>query len=357
MKTAPHPQVDLIALDRLVRQGAGYMTVAQKFAIPVGRAKTLVQQSRARQNLPPTMNPERRSKSAKVLHDEQISQLFREAVKARAARNLFLHRQVHRWEAPVPGPVGVCFVGDVHLGAAHTDYPAEEADRKLIRETEGLYCLTGGDGIDNPIKHLSMMVAADLNAAEQWKWLGDWLESLHGKLIGVCGGNHEEWTVATTGFPALRKTVEKFAGLPVDDARLQIDAVVGSQTYRLFMTHKSLNNSIFNPAHSIKQMRRMDYEFDAGCACDKHQIALETFRANNSKLVWALRPGSYQITSGRSRGMGYADAVPVCPGVILFPDERRLVGFVSVKETAYWLRIARADWAANRSSRRRNRVR
>ena len=339
----PTPE-QAVKLAELVSQGAGIRTVMRELGSSEGPSTRWIREERARQGLPGVIDPTKLGGLQRDIHEQRISEAYRQAVRLKAEYAIFKHREIHRWRAPIEGPIGVAFVGDVHLGSSYVDYAQEELDRRLIRETEGLYVIAGGDGIDNPIKHVSMMVSASMNATEQWRWLGDWVSDLADKLVAIIGGNHEEWTVAATGFDPLMEIVRRLGPTPVDPARLRIDLGVGTQTYRVFVTHKSRMNSTFNASHSVKQLHRLNEVFDVGVACDRHTFALEPWVANTGLMTWCARPGSYQITSGFARGKGFGEALPASPVIIFDPDKREMYGCVNVEQGARVLSALRDQW-------------
>ena len=83
-----------------------------------------------------------------------------------------------------------------------------------------------------------------------------------------------------------------------------------------------------------------EHNFDIGVVCHHHEAAMEPFK-KHGEWRWAFRPGSYQHTTGHGRRYGYGWSEPACPTVILWPGEKRMLGFLDVREAAGYLTYLR----------------
>ena len=238
------------------------------------------------------------------------------------------------------GPIAISVISDQHI-APNTacDFVRMKEDAELIRNTPGFYAVFGGDGVDNHIKHRSAMIGSRTNPDEQWRLFDYYLQLFGDKILAVISGNHDAWTAQIGGVDYLSKLAEKnkICYAPAE-ARLNIN--VAGQEYKMVVRHQTGRfNSSLNQTHAVKRFYEYGEDtFDIGVIGHHHEAAVEMFIRHGLKR-YAARPGSYQISSPYSHQYGFANAIPTCPTFILFPKERRMIGFADVRD---------AVWAWNR---------
>ena len=240
------------------------------------------------------------------------------------------------------GPIAISVISDQHI-APNTacDFVRMKEDAELIRNTPGFYAVFGGDGVDNHIKHRSAMIGSRTNPDEQWRLFDYYLQLFGDKILAVISGNHDAWTAQIGGVDYLSKLAEKnkICYAPAE-ARLNIN--VAGQEYKMVVRHQTGRfNSSLNQTHAVKRFYEYGEDtFDIGVIGHHHEAAVEMFIRHGLKR-YAARPGSYQISSPYSHQYGFANAIPTCPTFILFPKERRMIGFADVRD---------AVWAWNRGN-------
>lgn len=267
--------------------------------------------------------------------DEQITNLYREALKEASRIRLSQPLGEVNWTPNESDMVGLCFLADVHMGTSGCDYEALERDIDLILNTPGMYCCVGGDLIDNHIKHLSAIVASEMSPGDQWNWLFDILERLKPKLVAIVSGNHENFLVAQSNFDPL-KQYANLSAIPYDKDEAMINVSMGNDVnYKISVRHKYRYNSSLNASNSVKQMwTHGDHDFDVGVVCHNHIATCEPFVRHGVER-WALRPGSYQVISDFARVHGFHGSQPITPAIILKGGTRDMHGF------------AKLDWACD----------
>lgn len=308
----------------LVGGGAGIDRISKTMKVGKGIARKLRDGARDQLGVMPNLKFNRHDVRESV--DEQIANIAQGAVRQMSKVVLAARQERLKWTAPKAfDPVGIAFMGDMHLGCEGTDYEAFDRDVEYIVNTPGLYVVIGGDCIDNHIKHLAAVVASRMKAGDQWIWLGQALKKLLPKTIAIVGGNHEAWTCAMTGFDPLKNIASKLC-VPYDSDEVALEVTVGKQTYLISVRHKYRFNSSYNASHSVKQLWSFGSEnFDVGVVCDQHVATTEPFVRHGIKR-WALRPGTYQVASKFARVHGYHGAIPVTPAILLCGDKRRMLG-------------------------------
>lgn len=237
-------------------------------------------------------------------------------------------------------PIGIAFVSDQHItthGATNLKLMLEDAE--LIQQTPGLYCLLGGDGIENHIKHRSALVTSGSTPDEEWRIFNHYLSILGLKALGMISGNHCAWSVAFAGIDMVFEMAQKQKIHYAPDEMIVflklVPAVDGpGMEYTVKMRHKARYESSFNLGHAVKRMwEHGDDDFDCGAICHMHPCGghVESFM-KHGKLRWAVRPGSYQIASDYSRAGGFPRSNQTCPTVIFRPDRKEMMAFPDVRQ-------------------------
>ena len=134
---------------------------------------------------------------------------------------------------------------------------------------------SGGDQIDNHIKHKSAIMAARSQPGDQYRLLEYYLSILGTRCLLMVSGNHENWSNQFAGVDVL-KTLAKQQQIfyAPDEAWLEVE--IGEQRYTVAMRHQYRMNSSFNQTHSVKQwLRHGEREFDIGCIGHHHEAAIE----------------------------------------------------------------------------------
>jgi hypothetical protein len=244
-----------------------------------------------------------------------------------------------RIQVEVPGgPIGFTVVADQHITSGCVDMQQMLDDALLIRNTPNLYCVLGGDGFDNHIKHRAAIISKGMSPQDEVELYDYYLEILQDKILGIVTGNHEAWAMAMAGVDVVKNLAEKhriaYAG---DDA--EIDLILGNQAYKILVRHQFMYESSLNVGNAVKRMWDMGpTPFDIGVICHKHTPLIEEFYRHGLKRI-ALRPGSYQISSGFTSQLGFPRSIPTCPTVILSHRERELIPFSSLRAAVDHLKV------------------
>jgi hypothetical protein len=270
----------------------------------------------------------------------EVSDLWRHAEQENEQRIAYA-RERHKFALKLDGPVCISFISDQHLSIGNTvDMRRMREDAELIAETDGAYAVLGGDGADNHCKHRSAMLAARSQPSDQWQLFDYYLSIFGSKIVALISGNHDNFTVQMAGVFLLAWIAkQKRLCYAPDEAR--IDLTVGKTLYKLAVRHQYRFNSSLNLLHTVKRWwAHGEAEFDIGCICHHHESAVESFTFHGLER-WGCRPGAYQITSAYSRQYGFNTTEPKCPSFILYPDERRILGFVDIRGALKTLKAER----------------
>lgn len=249
-------------------------------------------------------------------------------------------------------PIALTFVSDQHIS---TDGPVDMermfADAELIQQTPGVYCLLGGDGVDNHLKHRRAIVNSGSKPSDEWRLYNQYLGVLGHKALAMISGNHDDWSIEMAGIDMVFWLAQKQKiHYAPDQVVLTVELVPGpdvdGQPYVIKMRHKYRYGSSFNQAHTVHRLYDWGGDaFDIGVIAHHHEACFATFN-KHGLTRYAFRPGSYQVTSSYARGMGFNNAYPSCPTAVLFPDERRIVPFEDLRVAIDYLRAVRESAAA-----------
>lgn len=250
-------------------------------------------------------------------------------------------RKVKKLIIPGSKPIGIVSFSDHHIDGQSSDMATMEEDARLVRDTDGLYALHGGDGTDNHIKHLCAIIGSNSTPREQLDAFGYYVGIIGNKWLGLVGGNHNEWTRLVSGIDGLAPQLSSLLRYLYDPDELWLEVRIGDISYRVAIRHKYRFNSSLNQTHTVKRFYDLcDYQWDVGFVCHHHESTFEPFLRHGARRL-AFRCSTYQLWSGYSRANGYNDAVPEHPMVILFPDTRKMIPFLNFRDGIDYLKFCR----------------
>lgn len=267
-----------------------------------------------------------------------MRQVWQQYETANAATILKVQaRREFRWSIPGNEPFAIAFPSDQHISLGPVDMRQMRIDAECIASTPRMACVLVGDGVDNHIKHRSAVLAATDTPDMQWMLYEHYLTLLRESIACIAAGNHDAFSKQIGGVDMVAKmaAAQKLCYTP-DEAYLT--AELGGVEYVIGVRHQYRMNSSFNQTHSVKQWLRNGMKpFDIGVIGHHHEHAQETAWIMG-RMRWFARPGSYQITSGYAAQYGFNDAMPTTPTVVIYPQERQIVGFDTCHKAAKWLR-------------------
>ena len=237
---------------------------------------------------------------------------------------------------PTKEPIAVAFIADLHIGDRGTDNEALYADMKFLKDTPRLYAIFGGDIINNAIfglkqSSMDMVLRQNLTVSLQWRAYEELVKELSDKILCMSTGTHEDWSTAVTGVDWVQKMAARQGIIYTGHGGL-IKLKVGEIEYRIFRRHHYPYHTSFNPLHSVKRMWDMGpHDFDIGVLEHRHRAAIETFDRHGEERI-ALRCGSYKVYDEYARKLGYYGMKPANPTVILWPDRKRMLPFLQMRD-------------------------
>lgn len=247
-----------------------------------------------------------------------------------------------------PLPIALGFISDQHIGSTGTNYVEMERNANTVKQCDGMFAVFGGDTIDNHIAIATAILHAKHTPDEQFAMMEHYLNMFDGKILGMISGNHDLWTDKKAGIDLVRREANRRHILY---ARHELRLVVDHHgvSYRISVRHRARGfGSRMNPVHAVKQGNRFgDWLHDVGVLCHEHEAGLEQYWMHGLPC-WGARPGSYLVNDDYANEYGYNKADPTCPTFVLFPEERRIVGFSHIEHAATFLKAARSEAAQRR---------
>jgi hypothetical protein len=214
------------------------------------------------------------------------------------------------WET---GPVAIVTMADLHLGSYGTDYEWLDRDISLILGTPGMYVVLNGDLIDGFIIGRLQELRkseAPFTIGDEWALVRRVLRRLAPRLVASCSGNHDLWTVATSGIDYLADVHSQLnAGILYHKYDLRFDVRVGKTVVKWRVRHAWPGHSQYNPVHGITKQSKFDkgVEFDVGVGAHTHASGLFQEFNNGGKTGYAILCGSYKLHDRYKEARGFPD--------------------------------------------------
>jgi predicted phosphodiesterase len=261
------------------------------------------------------------------------------------------------WDSPVPGPIGVAFLSDIHAGASGVLYKRFRQDIETIAATEGLYAVMNGDLFEGA-KVMSkagnaLYSSAFASQKDQYQYIRRRMLLAQGKWIVVTGGNHDSRDYQTAGLDRLPDLCNELGVPYATETGATVTLTVGSQVYTVVVKHDYRGKSQLNKSNS---MRRLWDEWphswqnaDVVALAHLHEPDLHETMRKGEPVVY-LRSGSYKVVDSWAESAGYKPQYGV-PIVIFDPDTRFIQPVRDFAMGVRVLRAARAEWAASRPNR------
>ena len=241
----------------------------------------------------------------------------------------------------VTTPCAIALLSDTHFGAPGTDYEAAKRDAEIIRDTPGMFAEFHGDGVDNWIvgKLQRLQRGQIVDFADEWELFLSWLDMLRGSLLWVVSGNHDNWTIALSGFDRVRLALQGTNVLYHTDQTI-FNLHAGPLTYRVKVRHKWKGNSIFNPTHGIEtSWERSGDAFDIGIGGHTHIATLYREFVKHQKKRFAILTGTYKLHDIFGEQIGFAPPHGNGGGALVFDRAGRFVWIDNLPQAAELLRL------------------
>lgn len=236
-------------------------------------------------------------------------------------------------------PVAIAFLSDFHLGNPGTDYASVKRDAQLVAETDGMYAMFIGDGIDNWIipKLAGLQRGQAVTFDEEWLLLESWLSIVAHKLLVVVAGNHDNWTTKLAGIDRLRDLVKPINVL-YHHAQVVFLLQIGDAMRTLCIRHKWRGNSIFNATHGLEvSWERMGVNYDWSIGGHTHIDTVCRPFLRHGVRRHAILIGTYKLRDTYGVESGYAPSHGSGSGAMVIHPDGRQWWFDRIDEAAMFV--------------------
>lgn len=223
-------------------------------------------------------------------------------------------------------PVAIAIPSDWHIGNTGTDHRQLKDHVDIMAHTKGLYCIVGGDGVDNfVIEKLAAAARSDMvRPLVQYRLLEYVLTLLKDKILVIGDGNHTAWTQKLSDIPMIGEIAARLKTVYTGQRGI-VRVIFNDVEYVIYRQHKGRFNSSFNANHTVKQAwRNGQWDFDIGIGEHNHVPSMETFWAHGQKKI-SIRTGTYKVLDGHAKANGFWGANVGVPVVILDPKKKAVL--------------------------------
>ena len=224
-------------------------------------------------------------------------------------------------------PVMVVWTSDWHVGHQYCAMEQLRRDLQLLSRTPGTYAMLGGDLFNNVIATSPMgSQFEEMGPPRMQKLLVEQaLRWLQGRVLSMILGNHEGRSIAADDFDPVAYFAKKIGAVYFGSFGL-LRLRLGEQEYSILNAHKFRMSSSFNKTHAAKRMLDLIDDADIVFTAHKHDPAQESeIKRKRPRFYGAA--GTYEARSRYGKSLGYSGSPADMPGVILFPGEKKFLGF------------------------------
>lgn len=249
------------------------------------------------------------------------------------------------------GPFGIVGLPDQHLNNPGTKLGMAIEHAKLIRDTEGLYCIAVGDWLDNFIigrlereRRSDKMSHTDGNRIQEY-----YLDLIAEKIVAAIGGNHNDWVGSLGGHDVLGDLFKRINRQDVyhpDQVRVRINTPSGHSFIHL-VRHIFPGHSKYNTAHGVLSWMLDRWQGEdvlwGGHIHSSAHIAIEREHLTESKVVHGIQLATYKLKDGYAEKRGFRKNVPfIAPMVVHDPRDGSTTFFEDIKQGVRYLKALRA---------------
>jgi len=241
-------------------------------------------------------------------------------------------------------PIVVVFLSDLHIGAISGYYKELRETIDILSKTDNCYIISCGDTVDNylPTFHSTGQFGVVCPPEIQKALIEYLFKKLYGKLIALVQGCHDEASHYADDFDWTKHLAKRLECANLGFGGM-VHLYVGKQVYHIMARHKYRFNSSFNVTHTVKRMREQIGDFDIGVVAHHHKASIEQTEVAGLLRLF-IRPGSFKGPDRYTRQRGFTvDSKCYMPAVILYPNERKMLPFLHLRDALLVLDSLKKD--------------
>ncbi|MED4083881.1 metallophosphoesterase [Halalkalibacterium halodurans] len=243
-------------------------------------------------------------------------------------------------------PIGLAFHGDWHAGGLYTNHKQMIKDFEVMRDTDGLYNVAMGDYADNYTQnsHKGGIYDQIANPDKQKEMVRHLFKTYLGEdNLAVIKGNHDNWEYKETGEDYI-KYLARIIESPYLWYGGEINLRLGNQVYKIHAHHTYQGTSALNTTNSQRRLFDVTHA-DVIALGHLHWNESHSKSSGGKDTVW-MRTGTYKYTDDYSQWIGGFKGDHRVPMVILYPNEKKVLGFRDMYDGIKHLKIVRNEVTA-----------
>ena len=239
-------------------------------------------------------------------------------------------------------PVMLVGLFDWHVGHINADMEKLKHDLQILRDLPGAYVLFGGDYTENTNTSRSkrgtyheqlVPIRIQKRLAEQ---ATSWVEN---KILAMVKGNHDAWSEESDDFDFVEYLAKKIEVPYFGDVGF-LNISLGSQEYRGLLAHKGRGGGKDKTA-GAKNLEELQGYADFTMVGHRHESAISEEIKRGVVKVFASA-GAYPDSGRYSRSLSLPPSYAAMPGVILFPNQKKVFPVRDAMDNLWALEGARA---------------
>lgn len=241
-------------------------------------------------------------------------------------------------------PIGIAWWSDWHEGAIGTDYDLLEHHSQLIKSTEGLYWIGGGDYKDNYITgtHAGANFEQVIQPGIQDIAVKRRIGMMADNCLALVRGCHDSWDKKQGDKDFIDTLCEIADAINLwHGGDLFIN--LGNQQYHWKCRHKYPYKSTLNVENAMRRIMEIQGPCDVAAEAHLHNPYVME-RHLMGEFRYFIRSGSYKVWDEHGQQLAGYKGKPGVPIIIMFPDEHKLLGFRDLEKGIAVLKSLRENW-------------
>lgn len=244
-------------------------------------------------------------------------------------------------------PIALAFIGDPHLDDNNCNWEVLMRDVNIIRTTQNMYAVPGGDYINNWSGRLreKLSMHQEVTQDQGWKLVEWFVEKLKDSIIIMLKGNHDLWSKSHGNGDPL-DWIAGASNVPMEDwsCDFTLQFKNGAQC-RVSAAHDYKGNSQWNPLHGpMKKAKMSGFHPHVVLAADKHNWAMFANEdGETGHHYWVCRARGYKFHDEYAKVLGFDQQDHGCSiGVVIdpkAPEHERVHCFSSLPLAAQYLQF------------------
>lgn len=252
---------------------------------------------------------------------------------------------------PANEPIGVIFVGDIHLGGRGTDHERFLEDLEMWQNLGSAVKLVGMGDYTESFGGKMAQIATHQHVMTNDMQIENAIEMFVNELgpqwLTLLKGNHDGWAGAELSNYVMRMAQK--CSVPFLGLGGELYLTVGKVEYKLALWHRYPGASSLNKGNNQRRVRIDHNGADVVCLAHLHNAYVEFAQTGGQNHV-SMRCGAYKVTDEHARdAAGNVIADTRMPMVIFSPKEKDMLYYEDFRKGIPELLRLRKEWHLHKS--------